>query len=223
MLIAGLDLSVVSSGITILDLDSKFDIVSVKSYGFTTSKKMECDNIFYYNNKQFVNKYDKYIFMKNTIIDLCKDVDVVAIEDYNYNATGSIGRIFDLAECEGHIKLTLYEEGKVFRTYAIKQIKKFYAKNGNADKISMYNAFLADNMIKPDITNLPEVDNGKKGVGPTSDIIDSYAIARMLAFELKLKNGILQIVDQDKKVIEVFTNGTKVHPNGLIDADFEVR
>ena len=216
----GCDLSITSSGIIVEEVDDKtLDVLNVIYYGFTNKKKVEQQNIIYYNNKDFKNDYDKYTFMKNHILEWLKDTTYVAIEDYAFGKTGALGQIFSLAEFEGNIKLGLFEQGKNLRFYSINSNKKFFSGYGLSDKIGMRDAF--DNWlgIKPDLSSLPEVDNGK-GVGPTSDIIDAFALCECLRMELKLRAGLVQLHLLPKHQIEVYNVITKEHPQGLLVAPF---
>lgn len=207
-------------GIIVEELDDKtLDILDVQYYGFTSKKKLEQEHIIYYNNKDFKNDYDKYTFMKNRILNWLKDTTYVAIEDYAFGKTGALGQIFSLAEFEGNIKLGLFEEGKKLRFYSINSNKKFFSGYGLSDKIGMKDAFYKWNEKKPDLSTLPIVDNGK-GVGPTSDICDAYALCEYLRMELKLRAGLVQLHELTKQQIECFNICTKEHPQGLLVAPF---
>ena len=207
-------------GIIVEEIDDKtLDIIDVQYYGFTSKKKLEQEHIIYYNNKDFKNDYDKYTFMKNHILNWLKDTTYVAIEDYAFGKTGALGQIFSLAEFEGNIKLGLFEEGKKLRFYSINSNKKFFSGYGLSDKIGMKDAFYKWNKKKPDLSTLPIVDNGK-GVGPTSDICDAYALCEYLRMELKLRAGLVQLHELPKHQIECFNICTKEHPQGLLVAPF---
>ena len=207
-------------GIIVEELDDKtLDIIDVQYYGFTSKKKLEQEHIIYYNNKDFKNDYDKYTFMKNHILNWLKDTTYVAIEDYAFGKTGALGQIFSLAEFEGNIKLGLFEKGKKLRFYSINSNKKFFSGYGLSDKIGMKDAFYKWNEKKPDLSSLPIVDNGK-GVGPTSDICDAYALCEYLRMELKLRAGLVQLHELPKQQIECFNICTKEHPQGLLVAPF---
>ena len=207
-------------GIIVEELDDKtLNILDVQYYGFTSKKKLEQEHIIYYNNKDFKNDYDKYTFMKNHILNWLKDTTYVAIEDYAFGKTGALGQIFSLAEFEGNIKLGLFEEGKKLRFYSINSNKKFFSGYGLSDKIGMKDAFYKWNEKKPDLSTLPIVDNGK-GVGPTSDICDAYALCEYLRMELKLRGGLVQLHELTKQQIECFNICTKEHPQGLLVAPF---
>lgn len=207
-------------GIIVEELDDKtLDILDVQYYGFTSKKKLEQEHIIYYNNKDFKNDYDKYTFMKNHILNWLKDTTYVAIEDYAFGKTGALGQIFSLAEFEGNIKLGLFEKGKKLRFYSINSNKKFFSGYGLSDKIGMKDAFYKWNEKKPDLSSLPIVDNGK-GVGPTSDICDAYALCEYLRMELKLRAGLVQLHELPKQQIECFNICTKEHPQGLLVAPF---
>jgi hypothetical protein len=220
MKIAGADLSISSSGIIIETLDDKtLDILDVQYYGFTNKKKLEQDHILYYNNKDFNSDYAKYNWMKDKILGWTNDTEYVAVEDYAYGKSGALGQIFSLAEFEGNIKLGWIELGKKMRLYSVNSNKKFFSGYGLSDKIGMRDGFDKWLGIKPDLSSLPEVDNGK-GVAPVSDIIDAFALCEFLRMELKLRAGLVQLHLLPKYQIECFNICTKETPTGLLTAPF---
>lgn len=206
-------------GIVIEKVNDNFDIVNIEYHGFTGKKKLESSQIIYYNNKDFKSTYSKYQWMCDNIVKWCNDCEYIAIEDYAYGKSGAVGLIFNLAEFEGNIKISLFNTGKKLRTYSVNQIKKFFTAFGLSDKISMYQAWENMTTTKPDLSTLPFVDNGK-GVSPTSDIVDAFAICEYLRTELMLRSGIIQLKDLPKHKIECFNAITKEHPQGLLVGDF---
>ena len=130
-----------------------------------------------------------------------------------------MGQIFSLAEFEGNIKLKWVELGKKMRLYSVNSNKKFFSGYGLSDKIGMRDAFNRWTEIKPDLSSLPEVDSGK-GVSPTSDIIDAYALCEFLRCELKLRAGLIQLHQLQKQQIECFNIITRENPTGLLTAPF---
>ncbi len=213
-------MSISSSGIIVEELDDNtLDVIDVKYYGFTTKKKLEQNNILYYNNKNFNNDYAKYTWMQENILGWLDNCFYVAIEDYAFGTSSSSGMIFSLAEFEGNIKIGLYNKGKRLRFYSVNSNKKFFTGYGLSDKIGMYQAFNKYTGVKPDISTLPIVDSGK-GVAPTSDIIDAFALCECLRMELKLRAGIVQLHELPKHQIEVYNVITKEHPQGLLVAPF---
>ena len=214
------DLSISSSGIIVEELDDNtLDVIDVKYYGFTTKKKLEQNNILYYNNKNFNNDYAKYTWMQENILNWLDKCFYVAIEDYAFGTSSSSGMIFSLAEFEGNIKIGLYNKGKKLRFYSVNSNKKFFTGYGLSDKIGMYQAFNKYTGVKPDISTLPIVDSGK-GVAPTSDIIDAFALCECLRMELKLRAGLVQLHELPKHQIEVYNVITREHPQGLLVAPF---
>lgn len=193
--------------------------MDVQYYGFTNKKKLEQDHILYYNNKDFNSDYAKYNWMRDKIMEWTKDIEYAAVEDYAYGKSGALGQIFSLAEFEGNIKLKWIELGKKMRLYSVNSNKKFFSGYGLSDKIGMRDAFDKWTETKPDLSTLPEVDNGK-GVSPTSDICDAYALCEFLRCELKLRAGIIQLHQLPKHQIECFNICTKETPTGLLTAPF---
>ena len=193
--------------------------MDVQYYGFTNKKKLEQDHILYYNNKDFNSDYAKYNWMRDKIMEWTKDIEYAAVEDYAYGKSGALGQIFSLAEFEGNIKLKWIELGKKMRLYSVNSNKKFFSGYGLSDKIGMRDSFDKWTETKPDLRSLPEVDNGK-GVSPTSDICDAYALCEFLRCELKLRAGIIQLHQLPKHQIECFNICTKETPTGLLTAPF---
>ena len=193
--------------------------MDVQYYGFTNKKKLEQNHILYYNNKDFNSDYAKYNWMRDKIMEWTKDIEYVAVEDYAYGKSGALGQIFSLAEFEGNIKLKWIELGKKMRLYSVNSNKKFFSGYGLSDKIGMRDGFDKWLGIKPDLSSLPEVDNGK-GVAPVSDIIDAFALCEFLRMELKLRAGLVQLHLLPKYQIECFNICTKETPTGLLTAPF---
>lgn len=218
MKIAGCDLSISSSGVVIEDVDDQFNVRSVNYFGFTGKKKLAADNILYYNNKEFNTDYEKYAWMIDHILEWCKDCEYIAVEDYAMHA-GAMGMIFNLAEFEGFVKQSLFRQGKKIRLYSINGIKKFFSGYGLSDKIGMRDAFDKHTGMKPDLSTLPEVNNGH-GVSPTSDIIDAFAICEFLRTELKLRFNVITQTDLPKHQGEALYVITKDTPDGYVNKNF---
>jgi hypothetical protein len=217
MKIAGLDLSKNSPGCVKLTLDDwTLDITNVEFCGFTSVKKNESKGINFFKKDDFNFDQDQFLKLENIIFDFLEDVSHIALEDYAY---GGSGNITDLAEFCGFVKLKQYSDNKKLRVYDIPSIKMFATTFGNSDKLSMYQAFLKENALKPDISKMPVVAKGN-GVSPTSDIVDAYWISRFLQLELKLRKGLVQLKDLDETKIKLFNRVTKAQPQNLLATDF---
>lgn len=217
MVIAGLDLSISSSGVVKFYLDDKtLQIIDVKYLGFTSVKKNESSNIIHYKTNDFKTQYDKFNFMNNKIQDFIEDCEYLAIENYAFGATG---QIFSLAEFEGNVKINAYNNLKKLRIYDITSIKKYATGSGISDKISMYNSFVTEQCIKPILNSFGPV-NKSSGIATYSDIIDAFWIARFLQTELMLRHGIILLKDLSKDRIELFNRVTKSAPENLLSTNF---
>lgn len=218
MIIAGLDLSLTSSGLVKFYLDKNLDVSKVIYNGFTSTKSNQSDLVHYYSKKQFKNNTEKASWMIPIVESFIADVDYIALEGYAYGASGYV---FDLAEFAGVIKYNAFNANKAIRIYPPTSVKKYFAKNGNADKISMYRAFQDYICLyKPSIKDLPEVTDGKKGASPTSDIVDAFGICDLLYTELLLRHGKILLSNLDTKTIEVFNSVDKKNDNNLLVREF---
>jgi hypothetical protein len=217
MKIAGLDISKNAPGCVKLTLDdSTLDIKAVEFCGFTSVKKNEMSGINFFKKDDFNFDQDQFIKLEKIIFDFLKDVEFIALEDYAY---GGSGDMTGLAEFTGFIKIKQFLDGKKIRKYDIPSIKAFATGHGNSDKLSMYNAFIKENEMKPDISKMPVVAKGS-GVSPTSDIIDAYWISRFLQLELKLRKGLIPLKSLDEAKIKLFNRTTKAQPENLLATDF---
>ena len=119
-----------------------------------------------------------------------------------------------------------YEKEREWRKYLDAILIELYGfaeenfkSKGLSDKIGMYQAFEKWQDKKPDLSLLPEVDSGK-GVSPTSDIVDAFALCEYLRMELKLRAGIVQLHELQKYQIECFNTISKECPQGMLVEPF---
>lgn len=221
MKIAGLDLSISSSGVVVMEIDDDYNVINIERHGFVSTQKqlMKSPDMIYYNTKDFFSSYQRYQFCCDHIVEWCKDCDYVAVEDYAYDAKGFV---FDLAEFEGNIKINLWKIGKTLRFYSPGTHKKFFTGHGDCHKLLPYETYLKYTGVKFDISDLPTVVDDKKGSAPTSDILDAYAICELLRYELALKNGKKALSELTKKQADVFTAKSKTAPHGLLQLKWDI-
>ncbi len=218
MIIIGADISMNSSGLTRFVLDEDLNILEKDYLGFSTTKKLESDKIIHYKKDQFKDELEKDIFFKNHIINFVSGAEYVGIEGYSY---GSKGNTFEIGQFTGNIKYHLYEMGCKIRIHDPNSIKVFATDSGSANKFVMYNSFL-NHENKIDISNLPKVDekHAKKGISPTSDLVDSFFICSLLQMELKLRKGLIELKNLNEKVIKTFNRVTNSYPVNILAQDF---
>jgi hypothetical protein len=217
MKILSVDNSIASPGLIKCELNDALDIIDLKYIGFSGSPKWSKvrpdGEIKSYNNKDYKNKqFEKIMMMKENMMNWVGSdfFDYVAFEDYAFSAKG---QIFGIAESTGNLKGEFFERGSKIRLYSVPSIKKFYSGKGNADKIDMEDAFVADSCsYKPDWSFLPNVYENKSG-NPKDNLIDSFAILQMLICELKLRYGIIEFKDLNEKQREVFLQSNGKEPN----------
>ena len=103
-------------------------------------------------------------------------VSRVVIEDYAFAAKG---RVFNIGENCGILKMLLYNAGIEYSVIAPSVIKKYATGKGNANKNKMFDSFLNETGINLFSTfGLKETKNLPS---PIDDLIDSYYLARYLA------------------------------------------
>ena len=147
----------------------------------------------------------------------------VCIENY---AFGSFSRAMTiLAEITGVIKQELYIADAYVRLHEPSRIKKFATDNGNATKLEMIHAAVANNFIidqrlyeqKPRIRyKKPIID----ATGPGTDLADAYWMAEMLVTEVLVRAGHILIADLPENKREIFLSVTKQNPINLLVRPF---
>ena len=185
------------------------NIVKTDWLTFTTTKKYASDNTVWYDKDQFADKYDKYMFMQDRILKFVEDADLVSAEDYAFGKTGAVGLVFDLAEFEGWIRQSIWRMGKAIYLYSPMTIKKIFTGHGDCDKLSMWRAYDKLDWVKPDLSAMPPVVNGKKGAPGTSDVVDAYAAAVSLRTELLIMRNQGDAKSFPKHIQEFWKNRTR--------------
>lgn len=207
MKILGLDCSSSSPGVTIEILNNDtLEIENIEFKGISLAKRNPIIHpaIKFFDEKEFVNYIDKFEQYSNWLLENIKDVEYAAIEDYSF---GSIGRKTLLSEICGFYKYKLYKNGTKLRLYAPTSWKKSFTGYGSSDKISVYDSYIekVENGFKDylNIKSLP-IPSTAKGIGPTSDILDSLGVCETLRLELKLRKEIILPKELEKHNQEVF-------------------
>lgn len=209
MKIVGIDNSVNSPGVVWFILDEQMNITKKEFMGFTQVKKNATENIIHYKKKDFEDDISQYIFNRDKIFEaITKDgilPDYVAIEDYAYSANG---KVFNIAESTGALKVKLYESFIPIRLYDPCSIKMFNSGYGNSDKVRMKECY----------DNLDE--NEKLNGLVNEDIIDAYFITNLLLHELKIRKGISSTKDYPEEKVRVFNRCTKAYPENILVRPF---
>lgn len=200
MIIIGIDPSISGTALVSMELDVHFKIISIDFLAFSNRKTLKINGIVYYDSTEFKNTMLRNDYVAKIIKrEIEKEnIEYVSIEDYAMSAKGML---FHIGEFVGNIKHTIYTEPNIkLRLYDPNTIKMFATGKGNGTKLDMYNSYLKLEEKKIDLTGFP-IPKDKKGVSPTSDIIDAYYICLLLREELKAKTLGLNMVDENSKKI----------------------
>lgn len=149
--IAGIDQSLNSTGIAIIDAETG---LLVYSETISLNKNKSTPKLF---------GPARLIHIRNRIKELLSahQVDFVALEGYSFGSRGA--SIFDLGEVGGAIRILVYDLGLPFETVPPKTLKKYIAQNGNADKEMM----------------LKSIEEKYKITFDSSDEADAFGLALM--------------------------------------------
>lgn len=173
MIFAGIDYSMTSPSICIYNETNQLSFMNCKFYVYTNAKKIPAiSNLYVTEQKSFLSQQERFDHISNWALGVVKDCSKLAIEGYSYGSSSN--RLFDIGENGGLLKHKLWKASIPFDLYAPGEIKKFYSGKGNSNKDAMYEA----------LKQSEKIDLGPKSDSPVSDIVDSYAILKLLISKL---------------------------------------
>lgn len=178
MRVIGIDLSLTSPAICILDRDNPEDWTKSRTYYLTDKYKLVGKfgkNVLGGFLKLYKSEMERYENISEWAINilgtLAGEEVQVYLEDYSM---GSKGRVFAIAENTGVLKYKLYSSHIPLETIPPTVVKKSFSGKGNSDKQMMYEAF-ESKFPQVNLKKLLGVENVKLG-NPTTDIVDSFAV-----------------------------------------------
>lgn len=183
----GLDLSINSPGITIIDFKNS----KIFSYYFPKLKKqqgLQYSTNVTINSKLYsycilplsnkpINKLDKFTKFQNitdNILQVCTTHNVkhVYMEGYAFDAKCSSAT--SIHELSGIVKYALYKNKIPWTLIAPTTLKKKFTGSGRSDKDCMYQVFCKEGF--PNLKRIFDVEHCKKVPAPVQDIVDSFAL-----------------------------------------------
>lgn len=185
MRIAGIDPSIKSSGIVVMDLDDSLNVAAIQFFGYTTTKMYAIDegNV----HISYLMPEDKYAALcmperqrlTYQIIDRAlAGVSFIGMEDYATSKTkGTSGSILQIAEFCGGIRYLAYNQGIGIINFGIGQIKRFATGDGDADKISMCTAFASQ---YKDLYPYAIFEKLKRFESPHNDLCDAFWMCEIM-------------------------------------------
>lgn len=176
MIIAGIDYSLTSPSVCIHD-GEKWDHGKCKFYYLAKKKSniIKTNQFYGTEYKDFNSDSHRYDNLSSWVLNIlsANGVQRCFIEGYSY---GSVGRVFQIGENTGVLKHAMWKKSFQYDVFAPTEIKKFATGKGNANKLKMYESFVAETGI--DIRFILDIKN-ENNWNPISDIIDAYWIAKL--------------------------------------------
>lgn len=168
---AGLDWSMSSPGLAIQSENE------VLFYGIKQKKKHVSSNkniVLLDPVAVYKNDAERYFLLSAMFIEILKEhkITTVFLEGYAYGASGNT---FNIGECTGILKLSLWKSGIDLIVLQPGEIKKFATGKGNANKTAMYDAYIAQtgHDFAADIN---DERRGDKIPSPVNDLVDAFFI-----------------------------------------------
>lgn len=149
---------------------------------FTRNKPSKDYNIDQQNKIKDANTLSNLIF--NTIKPYISNKNEpvhIAIEGFSYASKGN--SFIDLILFNSTVRNKFYNEGYLLNVYSPSEIKKQTGK-GNANKVSMFNSFVKENINEP-FHNFCKLNQdtllcNDSIVKPIDDLVDAYYICKLL-------------------------------------------
>jgi len=175
---AGIDYSMSCPCITVFS-GEEFKLENCKIYYLTDNKKYQKK---FYGGiieglpiPKYTSNEERFDFISAIFMYIINSNEVTSIGIENYAFAGK-GLVFNIAENTGLLKHKIWKlYGNPVSVYAPAQVKKMATGKGNADKNSMYQAFLDEtklDLVKELAYTKSTIDS------PIGDIVDSYFICK---------------------------------------------
>jgi len=190
LIVAGVDYSLNGPAICLYKPveGKKFSHENCSFYFLTDNKRQSqfsSTQIFGERLSDWGSDEERYESLADWAIDIVMGATAIGIEGY---AFGAQGRVFQIAEACGILKFKIYQLGIPITIIPPTEVKKKFSGRGNADKNLMYDVWFAETGIDLKGMLTPKA---KDSVSPVSDIVDSYAICKILADTIKLENAFI--------------------------------
>lgn len=172
-IIAGIDYSMTSPGITIWDSESALCKQNLMIFGLHSTKKYQgiFQNVRIDPYPLYSCDQDRFDKISEWCVSILKSNFVSSLNIEGYSM-GSTGKVFHIAENTGVLKHKLRQEGISFKTPAPTQIKKIFTGKGNSGKDLV--VARVKELFNIDMISLLDAKNYK--TGPVNDLCDSVAI-----------------------------------------------
>lgn len=169
--VVGIDYSMSSPAICV-HVGDEWSIDNCKFYFLTQKKKCVIQLQHFHGDYQFdfSTQQERFEKISSWAVDKIPDHAEVFIEGYAY---ASKGVVFHIGENTGLLKHKLWSTGAAFVEVSPPAIKKFATGKGTANKLAMYESFVADTQM--DISSIIHCNEGDS---PMSDVIDAYYVAK---------------------------------------------
>lgn len=175
-MIAGIDYSITSPAICIGEVGAPFSKCHVYCFG-KKAIQGNIGNIRIDAYPDWETQIERFISLQTWAMAAFDHhrVESVALEGYAFAAKG---KVFNLAENTGVLKVGLHQRNIPFEVVAPTSNKKYACGKGNASKEMLYEAFVEQEGVN--LKGLLE-DNSKDVGNPTSDIIDAYYLHKYMS------------------------------------------
>lgn len=177
MNIAGIDWSMTSPAVCIIDSRTPFRYEDC-CFHFFSKKADNTLQLFPYDPiPKWDSQEERFHWYSNWALDVLwtHSVHKVMIEGYAFGSTS--GLVFNIGESTGALKQMLWKKNIAFEVIPPTVAKKFATGKGNANKDKLFQQFELETKYKKLKQVLHETE---KQHNPSSDIIDSYFIAKYL-------------------------------------------
>lgn len=144
----------------------------------------------------------------------------IGIEDYAMRVESNA--VYQIGELGGVARLHALKAGALLRLHDPLSVKMFGAELGNATGWEVAEA--VRDVWKQDFSAYnpapPKNPKQKQNTLPQEDMSAAYIIARLVQYEILLRDGKLNMASLSPKKVQVFNRVTKTYPTNLLGREF---
>jgi len=177
MILAGLDYSITSPGLTIVNTQKPLRFENMEMFFVTTKKALVGDfkNLHGFQYPEWKCAEERYHKLAQMYFGILKrfGVDVLMLEDYSYSSSN---QTLNLAEALSVLKQFMWESGLNYFSIPPSKLKKQSTGKGNADKSTMIRSFYSREKCQT-FNEILGIKSEKVDAKPIDDLVDSAWLA----------------------------------------------
>jgi Holliday junction resolvasome RuvABC endonuclease subunit len=201
---------------------TNFWYITNKAGSAACSKEHGCRLVLPKSNDRQITSVARLAFIKKFITKrvLRSIPEFVGIEDYAIRAEQGAHY---MGEVGGLARLICWSKKIPFRLHDPISVKMFVSHDGTCQKDLVEKKVKERWKVDFEKYNQPKMKTSKQDRTTSEDLADAYSIAKLVWYEICLRNGSMVMSDLHQKEIQVFNRATKTYPLNLLSREWIVK